>query len=105
MISLFCLYDSVRRHPYNWCFTGLFTILMIYSLGIIGAVTDPKTLCLSGLSTVGIFSGLTLYAIQTKVDYTVYGNVMIVALFGLIIMGSANITPDISAVLKLISLE
>ena len=87
MISLFCLYNSVRRSPYNWLFTGLFTILMIYSLGIVGSITDTKTLLLSGLSTLGIFSGLTLYAIQTKVDYTIYGNVMIVTLFGLIIFG------------------
>ena len=56
-------------------------ILRVPGIPFVGA------LLISGLSTTGIFSGLTLYAVQTKVDYTIYGNIGIILLFGLLFFG------------------
>ncbi len=48
----------------------LFTVTMTYIVGYIGLAYSLSTLLLAGLSTIGIFSGLTLYAVQTRCDYT-----------------------------------
>lgn len=85
--SLFCCFESIRKVPYNYLYVIFFTGFMIYSLGYVGIIYNTQSLLLSGISTTGIFSGLTLYAIQTKVDYTIYGNVMITLLFGLLFFG------------------
>ena len=84
---LFGFYEKIRIFPYNYLYVIFFTLMMSYSLGIVGVIYNPQTLLLSGLSTTGIFSGLTLYAFQTKVDYTIYGNIAIILLFGLLFFG------------------
>ena len=84
---LFGYYDKIKVYPYNYLYVSLFTTMMSYSLGIVGVMYNTQSLLLSGLSTTGIFSGLTLYAVQTKVDYTMYGNILIISLFGLFFFG------------------
>ena len=56
-------------------------------MGYVGVVYQATTLLLAGISTLGIFSGLTIYAIQTKYDYTDKGGYLISFLLGLIIFG------------------
>ena len=60
---------------------------MTYMVGIVGVIYSAQTLLLGGISTLGIFSGLTIYAWQTKYDYTSLGNYLLVALLGLILFG------------------
>ena len=85
--ALFCCFTSLRRVPFNYLYVIFFTICMSYSIGYVGIFYDPQTLLLAGLSTSGIFSGLTIYAIQTKYDYTSYGGIGIAMLLGLIMFG------------------
>jgi len=84
---LFGLYNTIKKFPYNYIYLSFFTIMMTYSLGIIGVIYDTQTLLLSGLTTTGMFSGLTIYAYQTKVNYTIYGNIFVILLFGLLFSG------------------
>ena len=84
---LVCLHDSVRSFPYNYIYLILFTILITYPLGMLGILIDTQTLLLGGLTTSGVFTGLTIYAYQTKVNYTIYGNLLIICLFGLMMLG------------------
>ena len=84
---LVCLYDSIRTFPYNYIYLISFTILITYPLGILGVLIDSQTLLLSGLTTSGVFTGLTIYAYQTKINYTIYGNLLIICLFGLMMLG------------------
>jgi Integral membrane protein, interacts with FtsH len=56
-------------------------------LGYVGIVYSTNILLLSGLSTLGIFSGLSLYAVQTKYDYTDKGGYLIAILFSFIMFG------------------
>ena len=84
---LFGYYEKLKITPYNYLYVFFFTIMMSYSLGLVGLMYNPQVLLLSGLSTTGIFSGLTIYAIQTKIDYTIYGNIGIIMLFGLLFFG------------------
>ena len=53
-------------------------LLLVYMMGIVGALVNTQTLLLAGISTLTIFSGLTIYAWQTKYDYTIMGNCLII---------------------------
>ena len=87
MICLMCNNNLIKQNPYNWIFTISFTILMTYIMGIVGVMYSTKLLLLGGMSTLGIFSGLTIYAWQTKYDYTTIGNYLLISLIGLIMFG------------------
>lgn len=69
----------------NWCILIVFTILETYMLGYVGVFYDTNTLLLGGITTVSITTGLSIYAIQTKYDYTILGNVLIVLFLGLLV--------------------
>ena len=84
---LMCIHDRVRRCPGNCLYLTSFTCLMSYTIGYVGIAYKLTTLLLSGLSTLGIFSGLSLYAIQTKYDYTDKGGYLLSCLLGLVIFG------------------
>lgn len=84
---MYCVQDSIRKCPGNFLYLTLFTGSCTYMLGYAGVAYKLTTLLLAGLSTLGIFSGLSLYAIQTKYDYTDKGGYLIAALLGLIIFG------------------
>ena len=83
---LFCS-NTLLKGGLACIYTTLFTLCMTYMVGIVGVIYSAQTLLLGGISTLGIFSGLTLYAWQTKYDYTVFGNYLLVILFGLIVFG------------------
>ena len=85
--SLLCLKTSIKTCPGSGLFLTLFTGSMTYIVGYAGIVYKLTTLLLAGMSTLGIFSGLTLYAVQTKYDYTDKGGYLISLLMGFIIFG------------------
>ena len=84
---LYCFRDVVRKCPGNFIFLTIFTASMTYMIGSAGIVYKLSTLLLAGLSTLGIFSGLSLYAVQTKYDYTDKGGYLLACLLGFIIFG------------------
>jgi len=85
--ALYCLREKLRHCPGSGIYLTLFTLVSAYMLGAVGIVYKLSTLLLAGVSTLGIFSGLTLYAVQTKYDYTDKGGYLLAALFGLIFFG------------------
>ena len=89
-IMLFCS-TSLLKGSCACIYTSIFTILMTYMVGVLGVFYSTQALLLSGISTVGIFSGLTIYAWQTKYDYTQFGNCLLIALLGLIIFGMFSV--------------
>ena len=60
---------------------------MTYIIGYVGIIYSPTTLLLGGVSTLTMFSGLTLYAVQTTYDYTQHTSILISSLLGLICFG------------------
>jgi FtsH-binding integral membrane protein len=84
---LYCQHDLIKTCPGSGIYLTLFTGASTYILGYVGISTNPETLLLAGLSTLGIFSGLSLYAIQTTYDYTDKGGYLLASLLGLIIFG------------------
>ena len=86
-IAVFCCYGNLKQKPYNWMYMVLYTILTTYILGVVGVVYSSQMLLLGGITTLSIFLGLSLYAVQSKYDYTQHGNYLIIALFSLILFG------------------
>jgi len=84
---IYCRHDIIKTCPGSGVYLTLFTGASTYILGYVGVVTSSETLLLSGLSTLGIFSGLSLYAVQTKYDYTDKGGYLLALLLGLVICG------------------
>jgi len=85
--ALHCLRNNIKTCPCSGIYLTIFTIFSSYILGSVGIVYKLSTLLLAGLSTLGIFSGLTLYAIQTKYDYTDKGGYLVALLLGFIMFG------------------
>jgi FtsH-binding integral membrane protein len=83
---LSCYQDTLRSRPYSYIYLSVFTLLMSYIVGYTGIAYKLNTLLLSGISTLSIFSGLSIYAIQTKYDYTDKGGYLLAGLFGLIVL-------------------
>ena len=73
-VLFFCFGDYLKLFPYNWIFVCTYTLLLSYFIGFISIQHSMQVIILSGGSTIFLFSGLTLYAWQTKVDYTRKGN-------------------------------
>jgi len=84
---IYCRHDIIKTCPGSGIYLTLFTGASTYILGYVGVVTSSETLLLAGLSTLGIFSGLSLYAVQTKYDYTDKGGYLLALLLGLVICG------------------
>ena len=84
---LYCQHDLIKTCPGSGVYLTLFTGATTYILGYVGISTNTETLLLAGLSTLGIFSGLSIYAIQTTYDYTDKGGYLLASLLGLIIFG------------------
>jgi protein lifeguard len=84
---LSCIQDELRTCPTGALYLTLFTGCMAFLMGYIALSVSTTALLLSGLSTLGIFSGLSLYAIQTKYDYTATGGYLLVTLLGLLLFG------------------
>jgi protein lifeguard len=76
-----------ETHRIQWFFLTIYTLLLVYMMGLVGALVNTQTLLLAGITSLTIFSGLTIYAWQTKYDYTVMGNCLLITLFGFILMG------------------
>jgi FtsH-binding integral membrane protein len=85
--TMHCMRESLRRCLGGCSFLTVFTLMMTYILGYVGAYYSTSALLMAGLSTLGIFTGLSLYAVQTKYDYTDKGGYLICALFGLFMFG------------------
>jgi len=88
LIIIFCGgHQFLQKKPYDWAYLFIFTNIITYSMGIIGSMGKAESLLLAGGITIAIFTGLTLYAYQTKIDYTHLGNYLIASLFGFIVFG------------------
>ena len=95
---LMCISSSIRKCPGSCMYLTLFTGCMSYIMGYIGIAYKLTTLLLAGLSTLGIFSGLTLYAVQTKYDYTEMGGYLIACAGDEIYANSSSIIGSIGVI-------
>lgn len=86
MIILSCT-NLHRKKPWNYILLSLFTIFLSYTLGLISSYYDTNTLLLAGGATMLVTLGLTLFAFQTKYDFTGLGPYLLSFLLVLIFFG------------------
>ncbi|XP_071945176.1 protein lifeguard 1-like [Antedon mediterranea] len=87
IIVLSCCPDTRRTSPINIILLGIFTVCEGVLLGMACATFDTTTVLIAVGITAALVLALTLFAFQTKVDFTVCNGIMFVALICLIIFG------------------
>ncbi|KAF2029140.1 UPF0005-domain-containing protein [Setomelanomma holmii] len=80
-----------KSYPTNLLFLGGFTAMEAYSISVIVSFTDSKIVVEAAVLTLGIFIFLTLFACQSKYDFTswmpyLFGALWVVILFGFMSM-------------------
>ena len=78
-----------KSYPTNLLFLSGFTALEAYSISVIVSFYDTRVVLLALVLTAGIFVALTLFACQTKYDFTswmpyLFGGLWILILFGFV---------------------
>lgn len=80
-------YWKRKSYPTNLAFLTAFTALEAYSISVITSFYDSRIVVQALLLTLGIFVALTLFACQTKYDFTSWIPYLFGALWMLIIFG------------------
>jgi len=80
-----------KSYPTNLLFLAGFTVLEAYSVSVIVSFTDSKIVLEALIFTLGIFVALSLFACQTKYDFTnwmpyLFGALWVLILFGFMAM-------------------
>ncbi|KAI0221512.1 Protein lifeguard 1 [Lamellibrachia satsuma] len=87
LLILACCPDVRRNHPTNIILLGLFTICESFLLGSISSHYEKwEVLMAVGVTAVVVF-GLTVFAMQTKIDFTMCSAGLFIALLILMIFG------------------
>lgn len=76
-----------KSYPTNMLFLSAFTALEAYSISVVVSTFDSRIVLQAVFITTGIFIGLTLFACQTKYDFTSWMPYLFGSLWALIIFG------------------
>ncbi|XP_030382045.1 protein lifeguard 2 [Scaptodrosophila lebanonensis] len=87
MLSMACCETARRTFPVNFVCLGFFTVTMSLLLGAISSQMDADVVLLAVGITALLVAALSVYAIQTKYDFTTWGGVLVCCLMCLIIFG------------------
>lgn len=91
MCIMMCNYELMKKYPSNYILFGLFTLCMTYQITMITAFYSTKVVLLALASTGTITTGLTIYACQTKYDFTDMGGYLLSLLLGCMLIGIINL--------------
>ena len=85
-----CCNGQMREFPKNYIILGIFTLAESYLVGFICAFTKPEVVFMAASMTFVMVVTLTIYAMTTKTDITIYGGLIFIifaALFLFTIFG------------------
>ncbi|XP_053606659.1 protein lifeguard 1-like [Plodia interpunctella] len=85
--SMICCSEVRRKAPMNLIFLGLFTVATGYMLGVITSTYNVDSVMIAVGITAAVVLSLTLFALQTKYDFTGMGGSLLCALVILLMMG------------------
>lgn len=80
LIMITCMDKLRRKHPHNLIILFAFTIAESLMLAALTVMFDTKVIFYAGALTTVICLGLTLFAFQTRVDFTAKSGIMLVIL-------------------------
>lgn len=87
MITLACCGDVRRKSPMNFICLGIFTLAEGFLLGCATSMYRREEVFYAAMITLVVTVGLTLFAFQTKVDFTAIGGILFVAVLILMVFG------------------
>lgn len=89
LLALACVEPLRRKTPTNFILLAVFTLAESYIVAAITTQFDPQDVLTAGIVTTVVVVGLTVFAFQTKWDFTMLGGVLfacvlLVFLFGIV---------------------
>ncbi|XP_063363208.1 protein lifeguard 1-like [Cydia amplana] len=87
MIVMACCENVRRTTPTNFIFLAIFTLAQSFLLGAVSATSAPEAVMMAVGITAAVSLALTLFAFQTKWDFTVMGGFLVCATVALLILG------------------
>jgi hypothetical protein len=87
IIALACFRDMRRRYPTNYILLASFTGAEAYLVGVISSTYDTTVVLQAFISAFVVVLSLTIFAWQTKYDFTMMGGALWGGLWALIMMG------------------
>lgn len=95
LFTLVCVPHVMDSYPINLVFLFLFTICEGFVVGAVAGRYDLDEVILAAVITVWISVGLTIFALQTKIDFTIFSGLLFSILLALIMAGViALLFPD-----------
>ena len=83
LIVLVCTPDMKNRYPHNLILLFAFTACEGVLVGTVSATYDLNAVVLAAVITTGVTIGLTIFAFQTKIDFTLFSGVLFACLVAL----------------------
>jgi len=87
LIAMACCEGVRRKFPTNMIFLGVFTAAEGFMLGTLCAHFEVDAILIAVGITAGVTLGLTLFAFQTKIDFTACGGMLCALLMILMVAG------------------
>ncbi|KAI1290406.1 Protein lifeguard 2 [Halotydeus destructor] len=87
LIALMCCGDLRKRFPHNFIILGIFTLAQSLSLGLVTAHYRTNIVVMAIGITAFVCITLTIFAMQTKIDFTLMAGAAFVALMVLMMVG------------------
>lgn len=87
LIVMACCGEVRRKSPQNFFFLGLFTIAESFMMGTVASNFESDAVLMAVGITAGVCFALTLFAFQTRWDFTMMGGILFVAVIILMIFG------------------
>lgn len=87
MITLACCGEVRRKAPTNYILLGVFTLAESFLLGVTSASYQAVEVLMAVGITAAVCLALTLFAFQTKYDFTMCGGFLLVSVVILLIFG------------------
>ncbi|XP_059489168.1 protein lifeguard 1-like [Neocloeon triangulifer] len=87
MLAIACCGEVRRKAPMNFILLGIFTLAESFLLGVITSFHQGEAVFMAVGITAVVCLALTLFAFQTKVDFTMMGGVLLVAAVILLVFG------------------
>lgn len=87
LIVMACCGEVRRKAPQNFIFLGLFTLAESVMLAMAASTYNSEAVLMAVGITAAVCLGLTLFAFQTRWDFTVMGGVLFVAVIILFVFG------------------
>jgi len=87
LIVLSCCSEIRRKTPHNFIFLGLFTVAEGFLLGMVCATYDTDEVLMAVGMCAAVTLALTIFAFQTKIDFTAMGGVLLCILVIFCIFG------------------